>query len=489
MKTKRRYSLTDPKDERGRAIRAAIYTRLSHDPHGTRLAVQRQEQEARELCARRGWDVVGVFEDDDISAFSGKARKRYEEMLSEIESGTLDAVVTWHPDRLHRSPKELEHFIDVVEKSGAAVATVQGGDYDLGTAGGRMTARVVGAVARHESEHKSERLRAWWEQRREHGRAYGTHRPFGWVDPRRSEIVQEEADLIREGVQRVLAGEALASIARDWNRRGLVGANGARWTGPTVRLVLASAAISGRQESHTDGDRRWVRIGRITGPAAWPAIISVEESDKVRAKLADPTRRTNSGRPSGMLLTGKTGVGRCGACGAPLYGKLRKRRVVDGSVSVARSLVCFCGRVMIVNDPVERIVTEAVLRAVDGGALVELLTTQEDREALNELAEVEQQMVQDRADWAAGIITRAEWEKGRAVLQARKTGFERRLERSRRSFGLEGLPAGPLSAAWPTLPLVKRRAVVGALVAEVVIAPAGGRPQFDPSRITIDWRA
>jgi hypothetical protein len=38
---------------------------------------------------------------------------------SELKAGSLDAVVAWHPDRLHRSPCELENFIDLVDATGA----------------------------------------------------------------------------------------------------------------------------------------------------------------------------------------------------------------------------------------------------------------------------------------------------------------------------------------------------------------------------------
>ena len=80
-------------------------------------------------------------------------------MLSTIEEGAIGAIVTWHNDRLHRSPRELEAFIDLMEHSGVRLAVVTGGDYDLTTPGGRFTARIVGAVARKESEDRSRRVR------------------------------------------------------------------------------------------------------------------------------------------------------------------------------------------------------------------------------------------------------------------------------------------------------------------------------------------
>ena len=115
--------------------RVAIYVRISRDPKGTGLGVKRQERECRELCRLLGLIVVAVFVDDDRSAFSGKPRPEYIAMLERLELGDFGAIVAWHPDRLHRSPVELESFIDLLERCQATVLTVQGGDYDLATAG------------------------------------------------------------------------------------------------------------------------------------------------------------------------------------------------------------------------------------------------------------------------------------------------------------------------------------------------------------------
>src|SRR5690242_11876766 len=113
-------------------VQAAIYARISRDPDGTELGVRRQEDDCRALAARKGWEVAQVFVDDDRSAFSGKPRPEYLAMLAAVEDRSVGAVIAWHPDRLHRSPRELEDFIDLIEASKCKVATHQAGDYDLG---------------------------------------------------------------------------------------------------------------------------------------------------------------------------------------------------------------------------------------------------------------------------------------------------------------------------------------------------------------------
>ena len=140
-------------------VQAAIYCRISKDREADGLGVERQRADCEALAARLGWTVAATFTDDDRSAYSGKPRPAYRDLLAAIDAGTVGAILAWHPDRLHRSPRELESFIDLVESHGTAVQTVTAGAYDLTTPTGRMQARIVGNVARFESEHKSERLR------------------------------------------------------------------------------------------------------------------------------------------------------------------------------------------------------------------------------------------------------------------------------------------------------------------------------------------
>jgi site-specific DNA recombinase len=134
-----------------------IYVRISDDREGAGLGVARQEADCRERAAAIGWWVVELYVDNDLSACSGKPRSAYRRLLADLEAGPADAVVAWHTDRLHRSPRELEEFIDICERRSVAVETVKSGPVDLGTPAGRAVARTLGAWARYKSEHKAER--------------------------------------------------------------------------------------------------------------------------------------------------------------------------------------------------------------------------------------------------------------------------------------------------------------------------------------------
>src|SRR4051812_16172797 len=139
-------------------VRAAIYCRISRDDLGEGAGVARQEEDCRKLAARRDWTVVRTFVDNDCSAFTTRRRPGYQQLLESMRSGAVDVVVAWAPERLHRSPRELEDFIELIERSGTAVETVKAGAWDVSTSHGRLVARMLGAVSRSESERTGERV-------------------------------------------------------------------------------------------------------------------------------------------------------------------------------------------------------------------------------------------------------------------------------------------------------------------------------------------
>lgn len=132
-------------------MRAAVYTRISRDEAGDGLGIERQEQDCRRPCDQRGWSVATHLSDNDFSASTGRLRPAYQRLTSAIRNKQVDVVVAWAPERLHRSPRELEDFLELIESTGTSVETVEAGAWDVSTSHGRLVARMLGAVRRAES--------------------------------------------------------------------------------------------------------------------------------------------------------------------------------------------------------------------------------------------------------------------------------------------------------------------------------------------------
>src|ERR1700756_5198657 len=211
-------------------MRAAVYLRISEDRTGEQLGVVRQRQDCEELCRSKGWTPV-EYVDNDTSATSGKPRKDYERMLTDIRDGTIGAVVAWDLDRLHRRPIELESFMALADEKHLALATVSG-DVDLSTAQGRLVARLKGSVAAHEGEHRRARQLRAAKQKAENGAPNWT-RAFGYLGDTRQPDPRT-APLVKQAYLAVLAGGSLGDVARMWNDAGAFTAGGHLWRAAEV---------------------------------------------------------------------------------------------------------------------------------------------------------------------------------------------------------------------------------------------------------------
>ncbi|MDX3712770.1 recombinase family protein [Streptomyces europaeiscabiei] len=272
---------------RDRVRRVGIYVRISDDREGGGLGVKRQEDDCRLLAASLGWKVVEVYVDNDVTAADRrKKRKDYIRMLEDVQSGHIDAVISWHPDRLYRQPAELEDLIIIVEEHKTEIATVKAGDLDLSTPTGRLVARMLGAIAKYEVEHKQERILRKVQELVAAGKIHNSgHRAFGYdrhydgEGPRRKiigETLNEyEAAYVERWADRALEGEKLYSLVLDAHENGVKTTTSGDFTYQGMRALLRSARISGRKEHK----------GEIKGKAVWPAIISPEKSDALRALL------------------------------------------------------------------------------------------------------------------------------------------------------------------------------------------------------------
>ena len=271
-------------------MKTALYLRQSLDRDENKLAIGRQRDACLDLCMTKGWTDTVEYADNDSSASTGR-RHDYEQMLTDIAAGAIGAVVCYRLDRLHRQPRELEHFIDVANRHRVALATVTG-DTDLSTEEGRLVARIMGAVDRAEVEKKSARQKLANRQRAKAG-TVGVQRTFGYDG---NKIVEHEAEAIRTACRALLNGATLWSIAKDWNTQGLKTSKGYLWEGSKVRQMLLRPSIAGL--AVYDGEI----LDGVT--PAWEPIVDRDTWEAVRKLLSDPKRFTGRSMGRKHLLSG-----------------------------------------------------------------------------------------------------------------------------------------------------------------------------------------
>lgn len=454
--------------------RTAIYCRISQDRTGAGLGVARQEQDCRELAAAQGWDVAEVFVDNDISAYSGKPRPGYRALLAAIENGAAEAVIVWHPDRLHRSPAELEGYIAVVDPRGIPTATVRAGELDLSTASGRMTARIVGSVARAESERASEKLRRQREQAREQGRPHGGRRPFGYLTGGMA-VHESEATLVTEASAQILAGASVRSVWRDWNTAGVTTTAGSSWDGSNTRAMLLRARNAGLM----------VHRGQLVGPAAWPAIVDRDTWEALAALLCDWSRLTHRG--TSLSLVGSF-LYRC-ECGELVRSGGQR---ADGQSRYA----CAANHMSRIAAPVDDLVRDAVERVLvrDGVTLLSpALDLSPLRRRLDVLRARSAEIAAAFGDPDSGM-TAEQFRRSNHPLQAEIRDAQHRLAGHTAGTPLAGVAdAEDPGAAFRSLDVDRQRRVIDRLVSVTLLRQnAGRRPgglYFDPESVRIAVRS
>jgi DNA invertase Pin-like site-specific DNA recombinase len=469
--------------------RAAVYVRISQDRGGEGLGVARQREACTKLARRLGWTVVDVFTDNDISAHSGKRRPGYEAMLAAVESGGVDAIVAWHPDRLTRRTRQLEDFIDVVEKFKVDVATCQAGTYDLTTATGRMAAKIVGATAQAESELKSERIKGQREQAAKDGRPQGGRRGYGYTST--MEIIPAEKRELRKIIERYLAGESLRQIAIDLNERGVKTVRGGPWNVTSLRVMVPSPRIAGLR----------VFRGEVVGKATWEPIIDEATHERLKARLGNP-RQTRRGPKPKSLLTGVLRCGRSG-CGALLrHNATSYTDKRNGQRYTRRRYMCEagparagCGRLAVNADSIEAWVTDAVIEAVNArathrraGVVARARTNKELADANRVLADVVPRLKDLARMYAASELGKAEWLAARDALEARRVEAERIVAAHVATDPLaKYAKRGALEVAWPDLTTEEQRTIVVAVLPTLTVLPSSPGVRFSEDRLDPEW--
>ncbi|MGX7680876.1 recombinase family protein [Jatrophihabitans sp. DSM 45814] len=479
----------------------AIYARLSAAKpvrsSGRRRAVDesvgRQQREIRAYAAEHGLPIseAHVFVDNHLSAWKrkGAIRPDWQRLMAVARAGEVQGVLIWKLDRFTRAPRDMEDLIDLAELHSVGIDGPNSGYIDLTTAAGRQQARGAAAQAAAESDNTSERSRAALADLARAGYPLAGGRAFGFEVlgemaeediPAGATTVQRPAEvvLIREAASRMLAGEALRTVAADWGSRGIVSARGKPFTPANLGRMLGRKKYGGRVEWHGEV------VGRIPGEP----ILDEATYEAVQTMLIS---RRRGRKPNGKYEL--SGLVHCGRCGHTMAGATAT--ATRSKSTVNRLYRCppsggGCGLAI----KAETVETQVRARAL------ELLTDPDIRAGIGardaalddarsiaaaELAAVEAELVSLEVKAATGELIRAAYDAAKPILDRRRVRVLAAVE----DAGQPSRHELPLVTAktWDHAGDTERRQYVTRLgmVITVGLANATVRNRPDVSRVVI----
>jgi DNA invertase Pin-like site-specific DNA recombinase len=485
---------------------AVIYLRQSDFRDETDETFDVRKAELEEFAASLGLRVVWVAIENDLngdgkprgaSAFKTPVklttanglvefrtdRPRWQEVIRDyLLTGQAKVLIVSDDSRLARNERDGLDLIDAARVSRASVVAPDENWEarwilrDGGSDSEQEALRDRIADARRYSA--SIRAKVKMGRRRWAGRSYqGGRRPFGYqvqegTEQHQRNLVQDEAEAqeVKQAAYDLLHKVKLAAVLRGLNDRGVATVTGGPWSTRTIRDMLLSAAVVGKQ----------VRAGeRVEAP--WEGILTQATQDQLRDLLTDPSRRTNKGGNLPKWLV--SCFAECGVCHTQLKvggaGRGRSPAYV-GSV---------CGHVRRQAQAVDDLISDLIIARLGEPDAADLLRPPPalvvDAEALRaERATLRRQRAALLAIFEGDKQAKAEIDR----KAARLSQIETQLTTSSQPDPLEEFRGQPARTVWEGLSIARRRAVVQLLLASITIDRAGRHGRvFDPETIRVRW--
>ena len=313
---------TTPKAVKSTPI-AYSYIRFSATRQGAGDSVRRQTAEADKACAENNWMLDGTLNlrDLGVSGFKGlnATEGRLGAFLKAVKDGLVNqgsVLIVENLDRLSR--QKARHAIKIVEEivdAGVSVYTAM--DHQLITAKSidENPMQLVFAIltfvrANEESEAKSKRGLARWQNARDTARKSGKPLPARtpwWIAKTATGhvLIADRALIVKDSIKSAMAGNGLVKVARQLNadKNTCKGPNGHGWTAGTLAKWFREKTVIGTYQPHASN-------GKPLGePIAgfYPAVITEEEYYRLQGAIAQrcTTVRGRTGRSIANLFTGR----------------------------------------------------------------------------------------------------------------------------------------------------------------------------------------
>jgi site-specific DNA recombinase len=306
-----------------KTVRCAIYARKSTqdglEQEFNSLDAQRESAEAY-IASQRSAGWVAIQESYADGGFSGATTDRpaLKRLLTDIEAGKIDAVVTYKIDRLSRSLSDFAALMAFFEKHGVAFVSVTQ-QFASNTSMGKLTLHILMSFAQFEREVIAERTRDKIAATRKRG-LFVTGKPILGYDlvaapppfsGKRMVVNEREAEIVRAIFAAYLEHKSLLKVVKlceqqGWRTKVWTASSGRVMGGqpfakPEVSRLLRNALYIGKVPHHDH-----LYDGEHDAVVDADTFAAVQQQLKLASQAGGSGQTTNANPLRGLV--------RCKAC-------------------------------------------------------------------------------------------------------------------------------------------------------------------------------
>lgn len=310
----------------GSKARVAIYVRVStlHQIDKDSLPMQKQDLIAYAKLML-GTDDVVIFED---AGYSGKNtdRPKFQEMMSQIRTGTFTHLLVWKIDRISRNLLDFATMYNELKDLGVVFVS-KNEQFDTSTAMGEAMLKIILVFAELERNMTSERVTATMISRASNGQWNGGRIPYGYDWDAEEQVFSYNSDeynlahLIHDKYEEM---RSLVREARWLNEKGYRTRAGNLWSPVSLLIILRSVFYCGDYQYNRlkEGDRQRPKDKSewITVADHHPAIVSREQKERIISILEANSRlcKNRNMYKSAKHIHIFASLMYCGNCGKPM---------------------------------------------------------------------------------------------------------------------------------------------------------------------------
>ena len=515
-------------------MRILIYARRSQTERKRSRSVSAQQRVALEDVALHGWDCVGVFEDDGISAsrHARKARVDWPKVVELLRADKADALWLLDSSRGDRDASRWLELLSFCRERGILIYIhLAGRFYDMSVPNDWKELASQGVENAADSDNKSLKVKLGTEESAREGVHPGGIPPYGYrrvwnedEDRFDWEVDEQTAPVVADIVARAARRESLYSIRKRLNDAGTPSPRGKAWSDNSVKRVATNEIYIGRRTLNgKTHEGSWPKVADpvamaaarrflLTRPEAEPAAVEVREvraatgrragegsTETVRGKDGTTVVRRKVARP-GKAIHFLTLV-KCAECGRGL--------VVNARPGVAAHYVCGApGRhASVRKDPFDRFIETVIIKRLARPDIFATFDRPDDETVVLARADVVELKARRRAmlrEGANGKLKPADLAEVLAEIDEQLVDAQRRAESASVPHvivellnGVEGVDQEirekEIRRVWESREMSTRREIVSLLVEYVRLRPARGRRTgpvgwLDPARVDLRWR-